>query len=76
MYGKRSYKIFVLLAAKIEGYKFFVVRVPIFHFESITKKHCVFISYFIQLCSLGKILEILDCLGQHFARFHGGEREC
>ena len=24
----------------------------------------------------GKILEILDCLGLHFARFHGGEREC
>ena len=23
-----------------------------------------------------KILEILDCLGLHFARFHGGEREC
>ena len=22
------------------------------------------------------ILEILDCLGLHFARFHGGEREC
>ena len=27
-------------------------------------------------CPLGKILEILDCLGLHFARFHGGEREC
>ena len=27
-------------------------------------------------CSPGKILEILDCLGLHFARFHGGEREC
>ena len=24
----------------------------------------------------GKILEFLDCLGLHFARFHGGEREC
>ena len=24
----------------------------------------------------GKILEIWDCLGLHFARFHGGEREC
>ena len=23
----------------------------------------------------GKILKILDCLGLHFARFHGGERE-
>ena len=27
-------------------------------------------------CSPGKILEILDCLGLHFARFHGREREC
>ena len=26
--------------------------------------------------SPGKILEFLDCLGLHFARFHGGEREC
>ena len=24
----------------------------------------------------GKILEFLDCLVLHFARFHGGEREC
>ena len=23
----------------------------------------------------GKIFKILDCLGLHFARFHGGERE-
>ena len=27
-------------------------------------------------CSPGKISEFLDCLGLHFARFHGGEREC
>ena len=27
-------------------------------------------------CSPGKILEFLDCLGLHFARFHGGERGC
>ena len=27
-------------------------------------------------CSPGKILETLDCLGLHFARFHVGEREC
>ena len=27
-------------------------------------------------CSPGKILEFLECLGLHFARFHGGEREC
>ena len=28
-------------------------------------------------CSPGKILEFLDCLGLHFARFHaGGERDC
>ena len=26
-------------------------------------------------CSPGKILEFLDCLRLHFARFHGGERE-
>ena len=26
-------------------------------------------------CSPRKILEILDCLRLHFARFHGGERE-
>ena len=26
-------------------------------------------------CSPGKILEMLDCLGLHFARFYGGERE-
>ena len=26
-------------------------------------------------CSPGKILEFLECLGLHFARFHGGERE-
>ena len=24
---------------------------------------------------LGKFLEMLDCLGLHFARFHGGQRE-
>ena len=27
-------------------------------------------------CSPRKILEMLDCLGLHFAHFHGGEREC
>ena len=27
-------------------------------------------------CSPGKILEFLDCLGLHFARFQGGERDC
>ena len=27
-------------------------------------------------CSLGKTRENLDCLGLHFARFDGGEREC
>ena len=26
-------------------------------------------------CSTGNILETLKCLGLHFARFHGGERE-
>ena len=26
-------------------------------------------------CSPGKILEFLDCLRLHFARFHGGERD-
>ena len=26
-------------------------------------------------CSPGKILETLKCLGLHFTRFHGGERE-
>ena len=24
----------------------------------------------------GKVLEFLDCLGLHFVRFHGGERDC
>ena len=27
-------------------------------------------------CFPGKTLEFFDCLGLHFARFHGGEREC
>ena len=27
-----------------------------------------------EACSPGKSLEFLDCLGLHFARFHGGER--
>ena len=27
-------------------------------------------------CSPEKVLEILDCLGLHFARFHVGERGC
>ena len=27
------------------------------------------------VCSPGKGLEIADCFGLHFARFHGGEKE-
>ena len=27
-------------------------------------------------CSPRKILEMVGCLGLHFARFHGGDREC
>ena len=26
-------------------------------------------------CSPGKILEVMNCLAQHFESFHGGERE-